>query len=343
MLCIVSASSPAVAQSASPIFTADQEACFGRVYDRTHLASHPQQKATSFHVYRWLGRRQQAENWYPGERDEGIKQFREDGRLNVEAYVAFRDRRGTFYNDLSCTPDGRGILRCGVDCDGGSFTLRRENANAVLLNNNGFVLVGGCGEEVEEGKEIYFRPGQDDKVFRLESKPLAACLAEKQKVSPIPVGIPLRERFKEDETFCFGRDYDAAHLGANPRQQVASLRVGRLDPATEREDKDKADVPYGLWWYNVKLAVSCSPEEGSWNCSRENQSDTPSACHDRSIQLVRGSGDEIIVRNSNSGLPITNECETAPTGQQYPTRPLTRSDDKVFRLNRMPVEACKSP
>jgi hypothetical protein len=88
---------------------------------------------------------------------------------------------------------------------------------------------------------------------------------------------------------------------------------------------------------------SCSPEEGSWNCSRETQSETPSTCHDRSIQLVRGTGDEIIVRNSNSGLPITNECETAPTGQQYPTKPLTRSDDKVFRLTRMPVEACKTP
>jgi hypothetical protein len=146
MLCLgIGASSPALAQSTNTIFTADQEACFGRVYDRAHLASHPQQNATSFHVYRWLGRRQQAENWYPGERDEGIKQFREDGRLNVEAFVAFRDRRGTFYNDLSCTPDGRGILRCGVDCDGGSFTLRRENANSVLLNNNGFVLVGGQG------------------------------------------------------------------------------------------------------------------------------------------------------------------------------------------------------
>jgi len=351
------ASSPSQAQSSNSIFTADQEACFGRVYDRAHLATHPQQKATGFHIYRWLGRRQQAENWYPGERDEGIRLFREDGRLNVEAYVAFRDRRGTFYNGLSCTADSKGVLQCAVDCDGGSFTLKRENANAVLLNNNGFVVVGGCGEEIEKEKEIYFKPGLDDKVFRLETKPLAACIAEKQKIDPIPAGTPLRERFKEDEAFCFGQDYDATHLGANPRQQVASLRVGRLDPASEREDKDKAEAPGNLWWFNVKLAVSlklktgrqvaatyynCYPEEGSWNCSREATSDKPSACIDRSIQVARGPGGEIIVQNRNSGLPITNECETAPTGQQYPTKPLTRSDDKVFRLTRMPIEACKA-
>src|SRR5262245_26249154 len=172
-LLVAAAPSPGIAQSGNALFSADQEACFGRVYDRAHLASHPQQKATSVHVYRWLGRRPQAENWHAGERDDGIKQFREDGRVNVEAYVAFRDRRGTFYNDLSCSPDNKGSVLCAIDCDGGSFNLKRESANTALLTNNGFVLVGGCGEEVEQGQEVYFRPGQDDKVFRLEAKPLA--------------------------------------------------------------------------------------------------------------------------------------------------------------------------
>jgi len=347
---------PAVPQANIPIFTADQEACFGRVYDRGHLASHPQQKATSFHVYRWLGQRPEAENWYAAEREEATRHFREEGRFNVETYVAFRDRRGTFYNDLSCTSDNKGGITCAVDCDGGSFNLKRENASAVTLTNNGFVLVGGCGEEVEKTQRVYFSPGQDDKVFRLESKPLAACIAEKQKVTPIPAGKPLRERFKEDEAFCFGRDYDAAHLASNPRQQVASLRVGRLDPVSEREGKDKAEAPDNLWWFNVRLSVSlklkaggevaatrysCYPEEAHWNCSREAPGDRPSACTDRGIQLVRGAGDEIIVQNRNSGLPIDRECETARTGQQYSNSPPTRSDDKVFRLTRMPTAACR--
>ena len=57
-----------------------------------------------------------------------------------------------------------------IECDGGSFRLARAGANSVLLHNNGFVLVGGCGEEMEEGKEVYFDPGADDKVFRLDSE-----------------------------------------------------------------------------------------------------------------------------------------------------------------------------
>jgi len=37
----------------------------------------------------------------------------------------------------------------------------------VLLHNNGFVLVGGCGEEVEPGREVQLDPGADDRLFRI--------------------------------------------------------------------------------------------------------------------------------------------------------------------------------
>src|SRR5438105_7256593 len=110
------------------LFTADQEACFSHVYDRAHLASHPTQKVTSIHIFRSLGERAEAENWRADQRAEAIKRFREDGRSEVEAFVTFRDRRGYFYNSLSCNKeDSRGV-HCFIDCDGGSFTLKRESA-----------------------------------------------------------------------------------------------------------------------------------------------------------------------------------------------------------------------
>jgi len=343
------AATPATSQD---LFSADQEACFGRVYDRAHLAGHPRQRTLSLHVLRSLGPRPGSELWHPRAREEAIKRYRESGESAVAAFVAFRDRAGHFHNTLICSKEGHDGVVCAVECDGGSFRLRRESANTALLTNNGFVLIGGCGEEVEDAKTIHFDPGSDDKVFRLESKPIAVCRAEEQKVNPIPAGKPLRERFKENEAFCFGRDYDAAHLAGNPRQMVASLRVGRLDPAAE-----KADSGIEWWWYNVKLDVSltlrngsqvgdtrysCYPEDGAWACRREATSGTPSACDDRSIRLVRGPGDDILVQNRHSGLPIDRECETAPTGEQLPVKPLTRSDDRSFRLTRMPIEACRS-
>jgi hypothetical protein len=343
---------PAAAQTRNPVFTADKEACFGRVYDRAHMASHPDQKATSIHVFRPLEHRPQAENWTPDEREEEIKKFRESGETWVYAFVTFRDRRGYFHNGLTCSKETRDGVRCWIECDGGSFKLKRENANSALLTNNGFVLIGGCGQDVEENQTVDFSAGKDDKLFRLETKPVSACLAEAQKSLPVPAGKPLRERFKEDEAFCFGRDYDAAHLGSHPQQMVASLRVGRLDPAAERSHDDA----YKWWWYNVKLSVSltlksggkvngtsyyCYPDEASWACRRASVSDEPSACTSRSIDLVRGPDNDILVRNSHSGLSIDNECEKAPTGEQYPRKPITRSDDKLFRLTRMPIEACR--
>jgi hypothetical protein len=57
---------------------------------------------------------------------------------------------------------------------------------------------------------------------------------------------------------------------------------------------------------------------------------------------VRGPGDDILLYNRNSGLPIDKECETAPDSGQFPQRPLTRSDDKTFRLMRMPLAACQA-
>src|SRR5436190_19127081 len=80
---------PASAQTREPLLTADQEACFGRVYDRAHLASHPNQKVTSLHIFRPLGERPQAENWQATRRDEAIKQFGEIGEAEVEAIATF--------------------------------------------------------------------------------------------------------------------------------------------------------------------------------------------------------------------------------------------------------------
>src|SRR5262249_27797777 len=222
---------PAAAQTREPLLIADQEACFGRVYDRQHLASRPSQKVTSLHILRPLGERPEAENWQATRRDEAIKQFRETGEAEVQAFVAFRDRKGYFYNWLTCAKESSNGMTCFISCDGGSFELKRESGGTALLTNNGFVLVGGCGGDVEATGEVLFSPGRTDKAFRLEQKPVAACRAEEQKARPIRPGKPLRERFREDEAFCFGRDYDAIHLAKHPQQTVASIRVGRLTPA----------------------------------------------------------------------------------------------------------------
>src|SRR5262245_2521804 len=102
---LIAGAAPAAAQSRNPVFTADREACFSRIYDAGHLASHPQQKTASIHVFRSLGHRPEAEQWYPGEREEEIKRFRESGEASVTAFVTFRNRRGNFHNHLTCSKE----------------------------------------------------------------------------------------------------------------------------------------------------------------------------------------------------------------------------------------------
>ena len=336
-------SRPAGAQAGAPLFVADQEACFGRVYDRAHLAARPNQRVTSVHIFRHLGERPEAENWRANSRDEEIKRFRETGYAEVQAFVTFRNRTGYFHNWLVCAKEAKEGTHCFVECDGGAFNLKRESTGTVLLNNNGFSL-SGCGED----DEVYFSPGRDDKVFRLEAKALAICRAEERKAGPIRPGKPLRERFRESELFWFGRDYDAAHLAKHPQQKVASIRVGRLNPEAERRN------PEQKWPYDVKLSVAltvkaapssraltyvCDPREASWECAAE---DVSSSCYGDTIHLARGGDDDILLINRREGLPIDAPCEAKTTSRsnddhQQPTR----SDDRTFRLVRMPIEACR--
>src|SRR5262245_38556720 len=113
-LMLTSLITSASAQTREPLLTADQEVCYGRVYDRAHLASHPSQKVTSIHSFRPLGERPEAENWQATRRDEAIKQFREIGEAEVEAIATFRDRKGYFYNWLTCGKESKNGMRCHI-------------------------------------------------------------------------------------------------------------------------------------------------------------------------------------------------------------------------------------
>jgi hypothetical protein len=233
-------------------------------------------------------------------------------------------------------------VHCFVECDGGTFDMKRESPTTAVLYNHGFIVIGGCGSELGEGKEVFFNPGEDDQVFRLENKPVAVCRAEEQKAIPIQMGKPLRERFKKDEAFCFGRDYDAAHLATFPQQKISSLRaVARLDPASVNQWHDTVNLDVAVTLNRGGPAAtahySCSPLAASWECSLESPSEGYTGCSGRTISLVRGHNDEVMLINRKSGLPIENECEAAPDGQP----PSTSSDDRIFRLLPISADACR--
>ncbi len=302
------------------------EACFGRSYDATHLAAHPKQRVTSFHLAREFKEDQNLE--FDPTPEQELKN--DDGaysRVNVNAYVRFRDRKGVYTNGLSCGKGDDNIVRCAIDCDGGSFNLK-PSGQSLLLENNGFVVVGGCGaSEDEQENEEHVAPGTDDKVFRLDPKPVAACAAERAAMAPAfaKLGKPLRTRFRESETVCFSRGYDVAHLASHPKQTVRRIAVLKT-----RESKADPDIPQYDLTFRVETKdgkkfsqkAPCSPDQYAFGCRPDEPAD------DRYFYLTRAGDSEMMLRDKHGLLDKVFKTKLG-------------SDDRIFKLKTSATEACK--
>lgn len=303
-----------------------KEVCYGRVYDAAHLKAHPKQRVTSFHLFRDFTPDSSKE--MPQETRE--KMIAEDGQgtgVNVMAYVRFRDRPGLFFNGLNCLKYENNI-RCGIDCDGGGFLLK-PSGESLLIENEGFVVIGGCGaSEDEEEQSDNVKPGADDKVFRLDRKPIAECraLEDSRKPQWASLGAPLRERLNRDEALCFSRSYDAAHLAKHPQQTVRRVAVLK-----EKGDKPgDGDFPsYNLVFRaelkngnKVEKKTSCGADQYAFACTHDQAMDTA-----RDFYLTRAGKDHVMLRDRRGAM---NKMFGVTLG----------SDDRMFRLQQSDLSAC---
>jgi len=303
------------------------ESCFGRSYDAAHLSAHPKQRVTSFYLAREFKEDRNLE-FDPTPEQELKDNDGEYGRININAYVRFRDRKGVYTNGLSCGKGDDGKVRCGVDCDGGSFDLKASGAS-LLLENQGFVVVGGCGaSEDEQENEEHVMPGADDKVFRLDPKPVAACMAERAAMAPAwaKLGKPLRFRFKDNETLCLSKSYDAAHLAAHPKQTIKRIAVLK----TKESKRDPDQVHYELTFRietrdgkKFERSVSCAPDQYAFGCQPVEPMDA-----ERYFYLTRAGENDVMLRDKHG---LLEKAFKAKLG----------SDDRIFKLKTSPADACK--
>lgn len=303
------------------------EACFGRVYDAAHLASHPKQRVTSFHLSREFGGDPNAEAEPSSEQDMKDADG-EYGRILVTAYVRFRDRKGVYTNGLSCFRTDEGKVLCGVDCDGGGFSLKPGGAS-LLLENNGFVVVGGCGasEDEQENEEVV-RPGADDKVFRLDPKPFAACMAERAALAPAfaKLGKPLRVRFEEQDTLCLSRSYDAAHLAAHPKQAVKRIAVLKTKASSTEPGAQFYELTFRIEMKDgtrYEGRTGCAPDNYAYACQPKVPMDA-----DRYFYLTRSANNDVVLRDKHG---LLGKLFDAKLG----------GDDRVFRLRTEPDNTCR--
>jgi len=144
-----------------------QKACFSRSYDAGHLRQNPKQQVTAM-VFELL--------------------YVRIPSAEIQRYVfgmsaKLRARRDAVYASGQCETNvgaayPAGNL-CSVDCDGGGVSIEKiANSDAIYVHldtpANGIIMGPPCGEGPET-RRMRLYAGADDKLFRLDRAPAAAC------------------------------------------------------------------------------------------------------------------------------------------------------------------------
>jgi hypothetical protein len=304
-----------------------QEVCYSRVYDAAHLAKHPNQLVTSLHLYRAITPDQNTET-EPLTPQQALEQDGESGQVSVHAYVRFKNRKGVFWNALGCGTAHDGSTRCSIECDGGSFGLKPQQ-KSLILSNNGFVLIGGCGaSDDEQENSVFFDPGADDKTFRLEPLPPSQCTAIRDALIPAyaKLGKPLRVRFATDKPVCYTRSYDDAHLAKNPKQLVKRIAMLKAGPKKGPDEDSGYDLRFQIELKNGKKFTQnakCYAEDYAYGCPAKAEADTQ-----RDFYVTRAGEDALSIRDRRGRL-----------GEFFGTA--LGADDRLFRLNAAAASACE--
>lgn len=139
--------------------------CYGREYTEAHMAKHPLQTVKTMKVR--------------------IDAPDEELNSGLLMYIDLKLKRTTtdgfdflkpYHSGMFCNQEGNNLF-CGIECDGGSAVVSwsvKDNGKTITFRNNGFVVYGGCGEDVEESEYLEAAKGGDD-VFVLYKLPQEYC------------------------------------------------------------------------------------------------------------------------------------------------------------------------
>ena len=142
--------------------TARAFACYERHYDAAHLKSHPRQNVTDMTLLV----------------DSTVDERRS---YSISIGVNFHKVKNQFDVSGSCdgTIDGKSLLNCAVDCDGGAIDVRLRDQNTILVEIPYGARTWDATADPEASDEPADNPdaafGSDDKLFRLDRAALEVC------------------------------------------------------------------------------------------------------------------------------------------------------------------------
>jgi len=140
--------------------------CWRRIYDARHLSSHPRQTVAEMTFFL----RVKAYDAKGNEVAHGDHVFH-----NFALAVKRRGEASARVTSGDCS--GETAMQCAVDCDGGGAKIERapKGDDGLVLRLEGEGVAFGNDCDTQRG--TFLAPGVDDKIFRLEAEPIAACAA----------------------------------------------------------------------------------------------------------------------------------------------------------------------
>ncbi|MDX8438451.1 hypothetical protein [Mesorhizobium australafricanum] len=321
------------------------DACFGRIYDAAHLKAHPHQKVAR--IFFFYGHDPVSR---PNEEPAANQNTSYNGFLTTTVHDAKKPEWAGGWCNKNDPSDPSSGIRCGMDCDRTLASLKVDDKGKLLLSDLSpdIYLDADSAESLSKAEYNKQALGSGDDNFKLDPMPADTCKAEFARIDPIDpaLGDPLRVRLKPDQPFCFGRDYDDAHLKSHPNQLTQSIRVfrGPVELASFAASGDTANWPDGA---DIAISVttkqkgakvtqtySCQGEADQWRCSASSKmSDFSCDISQKEIFMKRGANGTMMVANPNNAVAVVDLCSKAAHGK-------TKSDDKVYRLQPMPQSAC---
>ena len=270
---------PAFAADRPNGFPAGKDVCYGRVYDAAHLAKNPKQVVTAMYLYNTAK---------ADPLDEDRESFNaeitlDDGTQQFVPHfmVKLRDRAGMAFQFPQCEGSGD-AMTCAVECDGGQFKTRLKGSS-LLLTNEDITMSGVC-----ELATFTLPSDKDNKVFRLDAMPPAACDAARTSARPsiAEAGPRLRDTFASAPEHCY-----AAALDGSGGARTAWLRVEgeAFTFGVDRTDGRAAQTK----------GLSCFPSLYGYRCFDENAEEvTATGAYDEALDpmiLQRDGTDRIKV------------------------------------------------
>jgi hypothetical protein len=141
---------------------------------------------------------------------------------------------------------------------------------------------------------------------------------------------------------CFVRKYDAGHLAKHPQQKVSEMKLlvtAEIDAEDER--------PQHMFRMGVKFRNKPGNFDTGGSCGHSDVSEAPNGqpqlgcgvdCDGGgiSVELVANNNKSVIVRLERVALWDSSKPDDERTGMT------AGADDAVFRLDRVPLDQCKS-